>query len=130
MSSESKTDWERFVTPKLPELVKKLKPSSLLEELRANDLISAEDCNTLRHDCSTEEERSRKLLYDMLPYKGDDVVDRFRQILLKVQGQAHIAKEVLQVKIVSKSSTEEVEKTPQQKGKDRSDCKLQCCFDC
>ena len=88
MSSKSKTDWQLYVTPKLPQLVKKLKPSSLLEELLAGDLITAEDCNTLQLGCSTEE-RPRKLLYNMLPYKGDENFYRFREILLRVDEQAH-----------------------------------------
>ena len=77
----AKNDWERYVTPKLPELVKKLNPSSLLEELLACGLLTSEDCSTLRHGCLTEEDRSRKLLYDLLPRRGNDAFDRFCQVI-------------------------------------------------
>ena len=106
MSSEPKNDWQRYVTPKLPELVDKLKPSSLLEELLACGLLTAEECSFLRHGCSTEEDRSRTLLYDILPRKESDVFSRFCQAVRNVKGQEHIVTEVLQVEIMTKSSSE------------------------
>ena len=120
MSSEPKNDWQRYVIPKLPELVQKLHPSSLLEELLACGLITSEEGNSLRHDCSKEEDRSRKLLYDFLPYKGNDAFNRFCHILRKVEGQQHILTEVLQIEIVTTSSGGEKEKTPQQQSTNES----------
>ena len=120
MSSEPKNHWERYVTPKLPELVKKLEPSLLLAELRACGLLTSEDCSTLRHECSKEEDRSRKLLFDILPRRGNDAFDRFCHVIGKVDGQRHILKEVLQVETMTKPSCKEDEKTPPQKGTNES----------
>ena len=117
MSSEPEEKWERYVVPKLQELVKKLNPSLLLEDLRTCGLLTSEDCNTLRHDCSNEEERTRQILYDILPRRGNDAFDRFCDVLRTTEGQKHILSEVLQIKSMEESSVtcKEIEKVPQQK---------------
>ena len=117
MSSVRKDKWEQYVTPNLTQLVKKLKPSSLLENLRECGLLTPEDVNSLRHGCSTEQDRTRKLLYDILPYKGNDSFDRFCNVLSNVEEQAHIVTEVLEVEIETASPVDsdpkETEKMPQ-----------------
>ncbi|XP_062519581.1 uncharacterized protein LOC134194655 [Corticium candelabrum] len=83
-------DWEKYVVPHLVELVKILQPSCFLDHLRADGLLSREECATLTKSYQTEESRSRALLEDFLPRKGPDALTRFCSILRKV-GQEHAA---------------------------------------
>ena len=91
------SDWEQYITPNLTELVEKLNPLLLLERLRSCGVLTTEDCNSLRCNCATEEDRSRKLLSEILPLRGNDVFERLCQALLTVEGQRHIVTQVLKV---------------------------------
>ena len=84
-------DWQKYVVPHLVTLVKILQPSCLLDHLRADDLLSREDCATLTKSYQTDESRSRALLDEILPRKGPDAFTKFCSILQSVQGQEHVA---------------------------------------
>ena len=105
MSSQS-DEFNRCVTRKLPQLVKMLRPSRLLDHLRASELVTLEDCHQLRQ-CRTEADRSRMLLYDILPPKGDDGLHRFCGVL-KDAGQQEI------LNVMQKEGVESRESDPQQ----------------
>ena len=95
MSVQVVDDWERCVMKKFPDLVRILRPSLLMDHLRARNLLVAEEYRKLR-SMAIEEERSRVLLHDYLPTKGRDVFHRFCEVLGVVDGQQHVLKEILQ----------------------------------
>ena len=99
MSFESKNiiDWERYVRPNFKELVEKLKPSSLLDSLVVCDLLTREECSSLRLAFSTEEDRSREFLLQILPRKENDAFIHFCRVLLNCKGQEHIVTEVMKI---------------------------------
>ena len=73
-------------------LVQTLRPSLLLEHLVASNLVTMQEARELRQ-CSTEQDRARMLLYDILPYK-ENAVDTLCEIL-KEAGQLHIVRDVM-----------------------------------
>ena len=87
--------WERSVMKKLPQLVKALRPSLLLDHLRASELLASEEYRRLQA-MTTEEERSRELLHNYLPTKGKTAYSKFCNVLSEVEGQTHVLTEILQ----------------------------------
>ena len=106
VSCNMSSDWELYITPNLSEIVQKLNPTLLMERLRSCGVLTAEDCSSLRNGCSTEEERSRKLLHDILPRRGNDVFNQFCRILLTVEGQNHIVTQVMKVPSAHRARTQ------------------------
>ena len=95
----SLSDYERYITRNMSKLVQALPMSELIDDLVSEGLARLEDGRTLRH-CKTEQERTRVLLYHVLPYKGDDAVDRFCKVL-KAAGLARIVTDVMGRGVVS-----------------------------
>lgn len=93
MSAQADDDWERFVMRKFPELVKILRPSLLMDHLRARKMIVGEEYNNLR-SMKTEEERSRALLHDYLPHRPG-AFQEFCEVLAEVDGQEHVRRKIL-----------------------------------
>lgn len=87
-------DWERYADPHFDELVKQLRPTLFLDRLRASNLINREDYSKLMSE-NSEENRSRKLLNDILPRAGKSSLDTFCKLLLRVEGQKHIVTEII-----------------------------------
>ena len=95
----SLSEFERYITRNMSKLVQALPTSELIDDLVSEGLASLEHGRTLRQ-CKTEQERTRVLLYDVLPYKGDDVVERFCKVL-KAAGHARIVIDVMRRGVVS-----------------------------
>ncbi|XP_062499259.1 uncharacterized protein LOC134176609 isoform X2 [Corticium candelabrum] len=85
-------EYERYVTRNIVELVETLRPSLLLEHSVASNLVTMQEARKLRQ-CSTEQDRARMLLYDILPYK-ENAVDQFCEVLKRAD-QSHIARDVM-----------------------------------
>lgn len=79
---------------KADRIVEILRPSLMLDRLRANSLINYAEHNGLI-GLSTEFERSRKLLDEVLPVKGPGSLDEFCRAVGNVEGQQHVANEVI-----------------------------------
>ena len=92
--AESDDEWRQYVIDKLPQLVKNLRPSLLLDELRASHLLSKGECQTV-NGCCTVMDQARTLL-DLLDYKGVGRLARFCKVL-KVSGQEHIVSDVMEL---------------------------------
>ena len=97
MSSHS--EYDRYITRNMTKLVQGLRTSELIDDLVSEGLASLEDGRKLSK-CETEQERARLLLYHVLPYKGDNVVDRFCKVL-KAAGHVDIVTDVMGRGVVS-----------------------------
>ena len=91
MSSQSE-DYQRYVIDNMTELVQALRVSAVIDRLVSSHLVTLEEAHQLRQ-CSTEQDKARMLLYDILPHK-QSAVDRFSEIL-KEAGQLHIVRDVM-----------------------------------
>ena len=81
--------WNRRVKAKYKELSTALRPSVLVDDLLSEDVISLEDYHQLRAD-RTEMDRARKLLTEILPYGGEDRLDKLCNILENSDQQQHL----------------------------------------
>lgn len=89
-------EWQEFVVPHLDDVVQQLRPSLLLDRLRASRLLTRDDYSQLIDTgYLTEKERSRILLTNILPRNGPGSLRKFCQILLATDGQKHIATDIL-----------------------------------
>jgi hypothetical protein len=95
-------EWDSLVTPRLPDVVKALRPTLLLDDLRAARILSRTEYSELL-EVSTEEMRSRMLLNDLLPRQNGSF-SNFCKILLKVEGQEHIVTEILKIGVSQTTS--------------------------
>lgn len=82
---------QEFVEPHLDDVVQQLRPSLLLDQLRAYGLVKSDDYNQLVNEDLTEVATSRRLLTDILPRNAPGSFSTFCQILLATDGQNHIA---------------------------------------
>ena len=96
--------WAEFVDPHFPEVVKKLQSSVVLDYLRGAGLVSREEYSDLQKATYTDLQRARFLVNDLLPRKGEDSLDKFCSILLKIPGQAHIVKDIIKYEPTSEAS--------------------------
>jgi hypothetical protein len=87
-------EWEEKVIPHFDKLVECLRPTLIMDTLRARRLINKKDYSTLG-SLSTEQERSQKLLHDILPSKGPGTLDSFCDTLLDVDGQEYVVTKFL-----------------------------------
>ena len=101
--------YDRYITRNMSKLVQALPMSELIDDLVSEGLASLEQGRKLRQ-CETEQERARVLLYHVLPYKGDDVVEPFCKVL-KAAGHARIVTDVMGRGVVS---TDQVDQPAQQ----------------
>jgi hypothetical protein len=99
---EEDPEWDSVVTPRLPDVVKALRPTLLLDDLRAARILSRTEYSELL-EVSTEEMRSRRLLNNLLPRKNGSF-SNFCKILLKVEGQEHIVTEILKIGVSQTTS--------------------------
>ena len=96
MSGIMDDSWGKWVTPNFVEVVKFLQPSKLLDLLFQSRLLDSEDYKSLRGSSSgTEEDKSRKLLTEILPKKGSQSFEKFREVLRSVADQAFILTDIL-----------------------------------
>ena len=93
MSTSQQDDYQRYITDNMVELVQKLCVSAIIDHLLSHRLLTMEEGHRLSQ-CSTEQDRARMLFYDILPYKGNDVVGRLCDVLVAA-GQQHIVREVM-----------------------------------
>ncbi|XP_062523555.1 uncharacterized protein LOC134198214 isoform X2 [Corticium candelabrum] len=93
MSTSQQDDYQRYITDNMVELVQKLCVSAIIDHLLSHRLLTMEEGHRLSQ-CSTEQDRARMLFYDILPYKGNDVVGRLCDVLVAA-GQQHIIREVM-----------------------------------
>ena len=92
----AREEFEQFVVPHFAELVQLLRPSLLLDHLRLAGLINRSEYRELYgSESSTDEDRSRKLLIDILPRKGKGAFRKFCEILSAVEGQEFIVSGIL-----------------------------------
>ena len=88
--------WELRLVPKFRQVVKNLRPLSVLDDLLEKGLINIEEYKGLRSPLyRTDEDISRMLLTEILPKKGPQSFQRFCEVLLAVRDQAHIATDIL-----------------------------------
>ena len=102
---EIDTEWENVVTPCFTAVAESLRPSLLLNGLRQVRLITATECEQLEHENFTEAQRSRKLLNSFLPQKGKGSFQKFCEVLLAVEGQRYIVRDILKVGSVGATPT-------------------------
>ena len=93
MSTSQQDEYEQYITSNMVELVQTLCVSAIIDHLLSHRLVTMEERARLMQ-CSTEQARSRMLLCEILPYKGNDVVGRLCNVLFDA-GQQHIIREVL-----------------------------------
>ena len=91
MSSLIDKRWESIVRPLFSDLVRVLDPDSFLDRLYSDELVTKEEYHSLRL-MSSREEKSRLLLSDILPRKGETSYDQFVTIVRKTEGQKHVVK--------------------------------------
>ena len=90
----AKNEFEQFVVPCYVQLVEALHPSLLLDHLRQARLIDGPEYRELQA-ASEEEDRSRKLLNDILPRKEKGAYRKFCEVLLAVKDQKYIVASIL-----------------------------------
>ncbi|XP_062522728.1 uncharacterized protein LOC134197421 isoform X2 [Corticium candelabrum] len=93
MSTSQQNEYEQYIISNMVELVQTLSVSAIIDHLLLHRLVTMEERHRLMQ-CSTEQARSRMLLCEILPYKGNDVVGRLCKVLVAA-GQQHIIREVL-----------------------------------
>ena len=93
----AREEFEQFVVPCYVALVNALRPSLLLDHLRQARLISGPEYRELQA-ASSEEDRSRRLLDDILPRKEKGAYRKFCEVLLAVQDQKYIVAAILEGK--------------------------------
>ena len=83
--------WPPSNSPLFEELVRKMRPSILLDSMYAKQLLNREDCVFLK-SLPTEEEKSRKLLRDMLPLVSpqNEAFEKFLSALREREEQAEL----------------------------------------
>lgn len=89
------------------DVVAALRPSLMLDRLRAAGLITLAEQRQLQQEGLTDNDRSQVLLKDILPCKGKGSFQKFCCVLLSVEGQQHIVKEILKVDSVTTPSLNE-----------------------
>jgi hypothetical protein len=97
--------WNRRVKAKYKELTTVLRLSIVLDDMLSEDVISLEDYRELGAD-RTEIARARRFLTEILPYGGEDRLDKFCEILARTDQQQHIIE--LLGKRTDRGSTEPV----------------------
>ena len=92
--AETNDEWKRYVTNNFSQLVETLQPSSLVDHLLTDGLISNEQ-RAIVDQCGTDEAQARKLL-DIVRRKG---VDRLFRLCkgLKVSRQEHVIRDVMKI---------------------------------
>ena len=92
--AESNDEWERYVTNNFAQLVETLQPSSLVDHLLTDGLISNEQ-RAIVNQWGTDEAQARELL-DIVRHKG---VDRLFRLCkgLKVSRQEHVIRDVMKI---------------------------------
>lgn len=90
-------EFEQFVVPCYVSLVSALRPSLLLDHLRQARLINGPEYRDLQA-ASSEEDRSRRLLSDILPRKEKGTYRKFCEVLLANRDQAYIVATILEQK--------------------------------
>lgn len=87
-------DWETHVDPHFAELVQVLLPSSFLDNLRSDGLVTRNEYTELS-SMDTEVSRSRTLLNNILPRKGPGSFDKFCHILYNTEDQKYVATDII-----------------------------------
>ena len=81
-------DWETFVDPHFDKVVSCLRPSLLMDKLRAKGLVTRSEYSELQ-SLATEKQRSQRLINDLLPVKGSESLSDFCMILRAVNDRGH-----------------------------------------
>ena len=92
-------EWDEVVTLRFTSVVESLRPSLLLNHLRQVRLITAAECEELENANLTEAHRSRKLLNSFLPHKGRGSFKKFCEVLLSVESQQYIVRDIMKVEL-------------------------------
>ena len=82
--------WESIVRPLFSDLVPVLDPDSFLDRLYSDELVTKEEYHRLRS--MPWREKSRALLSDILPRKGETSYDQFVTIVRETEKQNHVVK--------------------------------------
>ena len=106
LETQGDAQWEHLLVPHFAEVVEALRPSILLDHLRASYLLTREEYEEFQDGRLLEVDRSRKLLNSILPLKGKESFDTFCQVLSKVDGQQHIVTQILKIETKLSSSQE------------------------
>ena len=90
--------WEERLAPKFRKVVENLQPLLLLDLLVERGLLDLEQYKYLNNPWqhATDEDRSRRLLSEILPKKGPQSFNKFCEVLLEVPDQAFIARDILE----------------------------------
>ena len=68
---------------------------SVVDRLLAERLVSREQYEMLRDSSTTTEDKSRRLLVDILPRKGETAFDEFVALLQNTERQDHVVRQFL-----------------------------------
>ncbi|XP_065845635.1 uncharacterized protein [Oscarella lobularis] len=88
--------WRTRVQARLPALVQVLDPMALHDRLYAASLVSKEEYDWLCDRSTSREDKSRRLLVDILPRKGRTSYEKFVSLIGQTEGQSHIISAILQ----------------------------------
>ena len=94
--SEAGSHWDQL-KPRHPDIIKQLRPSLFLNELRADGLLTREECLQLQQESMSEADRSDMLVSTMLPQKGKGSFEAFCKILNNEEKQKHVVSKILKV---------------------------------
>ena len=89
-------DWKERFIPHMPAVAAELRPSLLIDHLRASWLLTKNEYEYLVCSYETEESLSQKLFKTLLE-KGVEPFRKFLGILLMVEGQEEVARKILQI---------------------------------
>ncbi|XP_065836205.1 uncharacterized protein [Oscarella lobularis] len=81
--------WRERVFNNLSLLIEAFNPMSVIDKAFAKTLISPEEYHQLRDQSKTLEKKSR-ILFDLLPRKGDTAFDEFVTVLEETDRQEHV----------------------------------------
>ena len=87
--------WRTRVQARLPALVQVLDPMALHDRLYAASLVSKEEYDWLCDRSTSREDKSRRLLVDILPRKGRTSYEKFVSLIGQTEGQSHIISAIL-----------------------------------
>ena len=90
--------WEKVVIPHRQTLLDALRPTLLLDRLRAAHLLTQREYDQLQQESGTERDRPRKLLDNILPCKMESL-KKFCRVLQVVEGQQHLVPEILRLHV-------------------------------
>ena len=97
LDRSAKNPWDTYIRPKLPEMVQTMRVSLLLDRLIARKLVTEYERQKLAA-LTTEIEKCRYLLFDVLPYHLPwwETFEKFCECIAEVPQQRPILTDIIQ----------------------------------